>query len=212
MEKIKGLSFIENLITLDEEKKLLSSINLNLWDNSIKRRVQHYGIKFNYKTRKADQNINNKFPDWIEDILQKLKDITLLSNFNPNQCTINEYPPGIGIAPHIDTHSSFTDTIVSLSLQNQVIMNLKNKTTDENNIDILLLPRSLLILQQEARYCYSHGIRYKKTDNINHEIQYRKKRVSITFRETRSSKCNCKWPKLCDSQYGILEPTRLSNN
>ncbi len=34
----------------------------------------------------------------------------------PNQLTINEYIPGQGIAPHIDTHSAFEGAIVSLSL------------------------------------------------------------------------------------------------
>ena len=25
-----------------------------------------------------------------------------------DQLTVNEYPPGVGLAPHIDTHSAFT--------------------------------------------------------------------------------------------------------
>lgn len=30
-----------------------------------------------------------------------------------DQLTVNEYPPGVGLAPHIDTHSAFTGVLVS---------------------------------------------------------------------------------------------------
>ena len=29
----------------------------------------------------------------------------------PDQVTVNEYPPGVGIAPHVDTHSAFEEAI-----------------------------------------------------------------------------------------------------
>ena len=156
IENIKGLELFNQFISKDEEKLLLNNIynqNNNLWDTTIKRRVQHYGIKFEYKYRKIKENTEIiNFPRWIKTITKKLKTIDSLSNFNPNQCTINEYLPGIGIAPHIDTHSCFSDTIVSLSLENPIIMYLKNKTednnrvpNDNNRIPIILMERSLLI-------------------------------------------------------------------
>lgn len=33
-----------------------------------------------------------------------------------DQATLNEYTPGVGLAPHIDTHSAFDGPIISLSL------------------------------------------------------------------------------------------------
>lgn len=33
-----------------------------------------------------------------------------------DQLTVNEYTPGVGIAPHVDAHSSFTGSVLSLSL------------------------------------------------------------------------------------------------
>ena len=107
-QDIPGLELIENFISNDEENKLINHIYKNNWDTTIKRRVQHYGINFEYKFRKIEKNMEPKeFPDWMNLILDKLKDIKVLKNFNPNQCTINEYEPGVGIAPHIDTHSCF---------------------------------------------------------------------------------------------------------
>jgi len=87
--------------------------------------------------------------------------------------------------------------------------NTKSPNTKSPNVDIILEEKSLLILENESRYCYSHGISFRKTDKCNDEIVKRKKRVSITFREIRKDPCKCKWPNLCDSQDGILEPTRL---
>jgi alkylated DNA repair protein alkB family protein 8 len=34
----------------------------------------------------------------------------------PNQVTVNEYIPGQGISPHVDTHTPFGEFIFSLSL------------------------------------------------------------------------------------------------
>lgn len=39
-----------------------------------------------------------------------------------DQLTVNEYTPGVGIAPHVDTHSSFTGAIMSLSLAGGCVM------------------------------------------------------------------------------------------
>ena len=118
LKEIEGMSLINNFITDIEEVNLLQNIYENNWDTSIKRRVQHYGIKFEYKYRKVEESKKvNFFPEWLNIIVKKLKTVNYLSNFNPNQCTINEYIPGTGIAPHIDTHSCFGNTIVSLSLR-----------------------------------------------------------------------------------------------
>lgn len=49
--------------------------------------------------------------------LQELPDVPVI-----DQLTVNEYTPGVGIAPHVDAHSSFTGSILSLSLLGSCIM------------------------------------------------------------------------------------------
>lgn len=39
-----------------------------------------------------------------------------------DQLTVNEYTPGVGIAPHVDAHSSFTGSVLSLSLCGSCVM------------------------------------------------------------------------------------------
>ena len=39
-------------------------------------------------------------------VLIRLNDMEETPVFD--QLTVNEYPPGVGLAPHVDTHSAFT--------------------------------------------------------------------------------------------------------
>jgi alkylated DNA repair protein alkB homolog 8 len=208
---IESLHLIKNFITVEEEKFLLQMIYKEDWDTSIKRRVIHFGHIFHYKNKKVNKSNFTGFPSWIEIILNRLKNIDILKKFIPDQCTINEYLPGIGISSHIDTHSSFTDNIISISLGSPIVMKFIDKTNNQTS-SMYLPERSLLVLSGEARYKYSHGISWRKTDcNPCGEIIKRRTRVSITLRNIRKNNepCNCKWPNLCDSQEGILGKTRL---
>lgn len=52
-------------------------------------------------------------------------DVKLPAPFVPDQLTINEYPPGKGIARHVDTHSPFGPVIASLSLLTDTLMEFR---------------------------------------------------------------------------------------
>ncbi|CAG8980899.1 hypothetical protein HYALB_00012943 [Hymenoscyphus albidus] len=54
----------------------------------------------------------------------------LPSNFKPNQVTIQHYPPGVGIPPHIDTHSCLGTHILSFSLSSTVNMQFQRANDD----------------------------------------------------------------------------------
>lgn len=97
---------------------------------------------------------------------------------------VNEYPPGVGLSPHIDTHSAFEDLIFSLSLSGPCIMEFRQygngdcfpkvassdvtkveSPEDDSNFirrAIYLPPRSLLLLSGEARYAWHHYIPHHK--------------------------------------------------
>ena len=75
---------------------------------------------------------------------------------------------GQGIPPHVDNHNCCDDTILSLSLGSDVIMNFVHlDDLDRTEPIIVNLPaRSLMIMSQEARYIYTHGIVPRKSDII----------------------------------------------
>jgi alkylated DNA repair dioxygenase AlkB len=162
---LNGLELKENFITSVEEAKLLIEIDSRTWLNDLKRRVQHYGYKYDYKAR---GNL-----EYLGEIPEFLKEIDV--GFKFNQVIVNEYLPGQGISPHIDLPSVFGGCIASLSLGSSCVMEFTKGST---KIPLLLPQRSLLILTDEARYQWKHAIPTRKQDNGI----ARTRRVSITFR------------------------------
>ena len=61
-------------------------------------------------------------------------------------------------------------------------MEMTNKRTGEI-IPLLLEPRSLVILQEDARFVWTHGIPARKSDKIGDRLITRRRRVSLTFRK-----------------------------
>ncbi|WP_228438789.1 alpha-ketoglutarate-dependent dioxygenase AlkB [Chryseobacterium pennae] len=108
------------------------------------------------------------------------KNFNLENSFD--QVIINEYEPGQGISNHIDCVSCFEDIIISVSLLSSCVMQFSK---DREQQEILLQPRSLLLLSGEARYHWKHGIKAVKNDKWSDTIIPRKRRISITFRKIK---------------------------
>jgi hypothetical protein len=51
VDQISGLTYIPDFITPIQETKLLNIIDQQPWLTDLKRRVQHYGYKYDYKSR-----------------------------------------------------------------------------------------------------------------------------------------------------------------
>ena len=71
----------------------------------------------------------------------------------PDQCTVNRYFPGQGIPPHVDNHECCDDTIMSLSLLSDVIMNFTDLES-KKMIPVNLPRRSLMVMTGRARYSF----------------------------------------------------------
>lgn len=181
MSVIKGIKIVENYISEEEERKLSQIIDEQIWDSSLKRRVQHYGYRYNYR----DKNLAFKIPvpDWLDYYCNKLYRDKIL-NHKPNQIIINEYMPGQGISPHIDRTDLFNDEVCSLSLSADIIMNFDK---GEFKLSNLIKRRSLCVLKGESRYNWRHGIASRKTDIVDGIKYSRGRRISLTFRKTTSS-------------------------
>lgn len=179
---MKGLEYIPNFISPDEQEKLLQQIDEQPWSQELKRRVQHYGYRYDYKSRSVAPSMYlGALPDWAAKIAQR---ITLENYMNvlPDQVIVNEYQPGQGISQHIDCESCFTDTIISLSLGSSCIMDFSQKSKSEKK-SLFLEPGSLLVLKGSARYEWRHGIAPRKTDTWQGNKIIRERRVSLTFRK-----------------------------
>ncbi|XP_033631422.1 alkylated DNA repair protein alkB homolog 8-like [Asterias rubens] len=224
-----GLILIDDFITPEMEKELMQSVQWEKQEScqdvvqqTLKhRRVQHFGYEFNYATNNIDKGnpLPDPMPSLYDDVISRIM-ATGLIQFRPDQITVNEYQPGQGIPPHVDTHSAFQDAILSLSLGSQVVMEFTNPT-DGRQIPVFVPRLSLMIMTGEARYLWSHGITPRKSDIIpSHNamansdavsddisktedgltLKHRGVRMSFTFRAVRGAPCHCGCPTRCDTQ------------
>lgn len=182
LAQIKGLTYLDAYISPAEAAQLLNQIDQQPWLADLKRRVQHYGYKYDYRTRQIDQSMRlGQLPVWLQPLAQRLHaEQHILAT--PDQVIINEYLPGQGIADHIDCEPCFGDTILSLTLGSGCMMNLTHKSS-RARVSIWLAPQSLIIMQNEARYEWLHGIPARKRDVVAGEKRLRTRRVSLTFRK-----------------------------
>lgn len=174
------------------------------WRALSKRRVQHYGYAFDYVARGVDAAAPlGALPPWLRPVLDRIAPALapLLSPSSASsggggggekeeedeqeqeglfdQVTVNEYAPGVGLAPHVDTHSAFGAVIASLSLAGSAVVELRRPPRDgddgggdggdgdddedggsdgggeQRRGGALFLPRrSLLVMSGEARYAW----------------------------------------------------------
>lgn len=120
-----------------------------------------------------------------------------------------------GIPPHVDTHSAFTDTIVSLSLASDVVMEFRkpHPSNDKEylkHLSVRLPRRSLLVLSGESRYGWKHGITPRKIDIVQSAnggltAKFRETRLSFTFRWLSNKPCSCAYQSLCDTYKAAKE-------
>lgn len=167
-----------------------------------KRRVQHYGYEFIYG--KNSVNPDNKLeslPEWLEPPLSRMNEVCRSYNgpdSELDQLTINEYHPGQGIPPHVDSHAPFKEAFTVLSLCGGVVMSFKSHKGQSKHL--YLPPRSLYVLTGESRYAWFHSISERRSDRVEEQTLFRKRRVSLTFRSINHTPCNCQWPFFCDSK------------
>lgn len=115
-----------------------------------------------------------------------------------NQVTVNEYLPGIGIGPHIDTESAFADGILSITLKSGCTMEFREQQQAASKEGqrykqrgrrklVYLPPRSLLVMCGDARYLWEHLIPGRSTDTVNGKVISRSTRISLTLRTALST-------------------------
>ncbi|KIK40094.1 hypothetical protein CY34DRAFT_24974 [Suillus luteus UH-Slu-Lm8-n1] len=118
------------------------------------------------------------------------------------QAILNLYHPGEGISPHVDLLKRFDDGIIGVSFGSGCVMSFERVKCqeeelfgeagplDRNHWDLYLEERSVLVLSEDARYDWTHGIDGRLQDFVGGGIDGRGEpdwiergtRLSITFR------------------------------
>lgn len=177
-----GADYQSRFISVEEEEALIDAIDRQYWANNLRRRVQHYGYRYDYKERKAtgDDRIGD-LPDWVSFLCDRLVEQNIFET-RPQQLIVNEYEPGQGIAPHAD-RDCFGPVVASVSAGSDCMMDIyRRPKVKETAFQIVLERCSLLVLRGAARDQWLHGIRSNKADSQNGHRIPRGRRLSLTFR------------------------------
>ncbi|KAK0672422.1 hypothetical protein QBC41DRAFT_25022 [Cercophora samala] len=145
-----GLTLIHDFISPDEEQEMISAFHAisPIDPADTKRRIsQHFGHHFDYTTFGIDESKHSPVPSYITNFLDRLPVDTegKEKGRKPDQFTVQYYPPGAGIPPHVDTHSMFGEALYSLSFGSGVPMIFR--MSGDNEARKLRLPKRSL---QEA--------------------------------------------------------------
>ena len=145
------------------------------------RRVQHYGWRYDYKSRKVDAKAYiGPLPSWAANLGRMLFERGLVKEL-PDQVIVNEYSGNQGITKHIDCLPCFRGEVVTISLLEswEMIFSRKLERDLDEKYKIILARRSAAVLSGESRTTWYHEIpkRLKEAGIIRH------RRISITFRK-----------------------------
>lgn len=178
---IPGLTLAPAYLDDAEQEGLLGVVDGLPWSAELRRRVQHYGHRYDYRRKTVDPADHlGPLPTWAADLATRLH----ADGHAPatlDQLIVNEYEPGQGIASHVDCVPCFDDTVLSISLGSSCVM-VMTRREGEEKVPLLLEPGALLVIEGEARYDWLHGIPARKTDRHGTRVLKRGRRVSLTFR------------------------------
>ncbi|KAA5803324.1 alpha-ketoglutarate-dependent dioxygenase AlkB [Alkalicaulis satelles] len=176
-----GAFSFRDFVSPETASRLLAEVDANPWRDDLKRRVQHYGWRYDYRARQVTQDLRlGPLPGWLAPLAEA---VGVEGGFGaiPDQVIVNEYLPGQGISAHIDCVPCFGPVIASLSLGGMVEMEFRHAATGVRRSHVL--PEgSLLVLSGPARYEWTHAIPARRSDVIEGVRTARTRRVSLTFR------------------------------
>eukprot|EP01053_Blabericola_migrator_P007698 Blabericola_migrator_1__7697@NODE_392_length_9038_cov_131_832349_g80_i1_p5_GENE_NODE_392_length_9038_cov_131_832349_g80_i1NODE_392_length_9038_cov_131_832349_g80_i1_p5_ORF_typecomplete_len203_score32_642OGFeII_Oxy_2/PF13532_6/7e053HBOH/PF10605_9/0_18_NODE_392_length_9038_cov_131_832349_g80_i164007008 len=95
-QSLQGVSLREEFVTAAEEEALMRFVDSKPWQTSLRRRVQHYGYRFDYKSLNVINEASGEVPVVPDELLWLIERVqaTGLVSWKADQVTINEYLPG----------------------------------------------------------------------------------------------------------------------
>ena len=185
---IPGLAYVPDFLDEDHERQLIEWIDQQDWSSELKRRVQHYGWRYDYKTREVDASMRlGPLPGQLTVLAERLFQEKLVPEV-PDQVIVNEYGADQGITPHVDNAKGFADGIAMISLLQSWEM-VFHAPHGKEKVPRMLERRSVAIMHGEARYRWKHEIKKRKSEPAldgGGKRRKRERRISLTFRKVLS--------------------------
>jgi len=154
-DDIKTLTLLEDFISRDEERVLISAIVAGIPTGTARRRtgsrniVQRWGSSVPY----VNDVLSDVIPDHFQFLLDKLVQQNLVPQ-RPDSITMNQYLALQAILPHIDSkEGGSVITVLSLGSPADMVFRRAGK-----EFSVALPPRSLVQMRDEIRYNWTHEI------------------------------------------------------
>jgi alkylated DNA repair protein alkB family protein 8 len=183
-----GLRYVSEAISEDLAGELLAwleSSDTTGWfpvGGERSRRVMHFGYAYDYRSGSTTRPAGD-----MPDIILRLRDVisdTFDENFDENwqfdQCILNRYEPGQGIAAHIDS-TQYGDVVACFTMGSGAEMEFTHR--ELGVYKLYTEPRSLYVMTGDSRYVWRHSMRGRLSDPGNGK---RGIRYSITFRKVKT--------------------------
>ncbi|KAI3373954.1 hypothetical protein L3Q82_022519, partial [Scortum barcoo] len=179
-----GIFLWENFILEEEEEKLISRMDQEVWTESQSgRRKQDFGPKVNFKKRKVRVGGFNGLPALSQKLVLRMQQNPSLADFQPvEQCNLDYHPQrGAAIDPHLDDSWLWGERLITVNMlsDTKLTMSLEQGLPElglmeEVRVAVHLPRRSLVVLSGEARHRWKHAI---------HREDVHERRVCSTYRE-----------------------------
>jgi alkylated DNA repair protein alkB family protein 8 len=183
-DSVPGLVYVDGWLTAATQESLLTAIDAADWSTDLRRRVQHYGHRYDYDRRSVTASSGTAtapaLPDWAEEIAGRLVSEGFMDRA-ADQAIVNEYQPGQGISQHVDCVPCFGPAVAAVSLGSACIMDFTSPE-DGAKVEVWLRPGSLAVMTGPARYAWRHSIAARKSDPHPDGRLRRERRVSVTYR------------------------------
>lgn len=86
---VSGLFYYPEFVTKEESQLLLDSVDAGTWDNSLKRRVQHFGLRYDYTAKSVVKDTSiEPLPPFLDTIADRLLSMGDYKS-KPDQCIVN---------------------------------------------------------------------------------------------------------------------------
>lgn len=163
---IPGLTLLEEFITPEEETFILQQVPPTPPRLAVTERnsVRRFGTQSAYRTGVLDRVI----PESLSNISFRLFKERILGYIS-HSITVNEYQKGQSIVPHIDDRKC-GPVIAVLSLLSKARMRMESP--GQVSHWVVLPPRSLLLMKDEARYDWKHSV--EPVEELRMSVVFRK--------------------------------------
>lgn len=181
MPEVPGLRHIGGWLDAVAGSALLARIDAEPWSAELRRRVQHYGHRYDYGRRSvAGGRAATPIPRWAAELAERLH-AEGHTDRPADQVIVNEYEPGQGISAHIDCVPCFGPAVAAVSLGSSCVMDFI-PPGGAARVAVPLAPGSLSVMTGPSRYDWKHAIAARKSDPGPFGRVARGRRVSVTFR------------------------------